>query len=125
MIIKMDKKSVMIVSKESKSDSTKILAEHIKKIELSVGKKRKTFDGIGVGLLLGAIAGGVLAATQYEQGASDEDYTTQVTILGTAAGGLLGGMVGGGIGAQMYKDRWQEVPLEQLKQENLLAQHRH
>jgi hypothetical protein len=125
-IIKLDKKSVIIVSKERKSDSTKILAEHIKKIELSISQTKKTIEvGFG-GLIIGAL-GCVLLSSIWSE--SNSEYfkesnveKSSVVIFGTVAGGLVGGIVGGIIGSHTYKDRWQEVPLEQLQQENLLAQ---
>ena len=77
------------------------------------GRKSHWKTGLAVGAVLGAIAGGAAGyaseAIRYES-----DFAAPVA-LGALAGAAVVGALGAGVGATMKTDRWEEVPLDQLR----------
>lgn len=93
---------------------------------LQVGKGRRTnaAAGAGIGLLLGAAAGGLIAASSADDSctpaANDPagvsclgqgPHTGAALVGGTITGGLLGLLLGAVIGKGVTSDKWESVPL--------------
>lgn len=86
-------------------------------VQLRVGTRprgRNILRGAGMGLLVGAVAGGTLFYLGTEP--DDEDgweilSRQEITIIGAVVGGGTGTVVGGIAGALSPARRWQDVPL--------------
>ena len=96
------------------ADSTMYYAlGSITRFDVYRGRKSHWKTGLAVGAVLGAIAGGAAGyaseAIRYES-----DFAAPVA-LGALAGAAVVGALGAGVGATMKTDRWEEVPLDQLR----------
>lgn len=90
-------------------DTALVALDRLVSLERSTGTQRHT----GVGLLLGALVGGMVGFL-----AAPEDEAAESWGMGTSSrmyyggvGALIGGLAGGVIGASMKTDRWEVVPL--------------
>jgi hypothetical protein len=85
-------------------------------VQLRVGDRPRSQNilrGAGVGLLVGAVAGGALIyfTTEPDDGDGYEILSRRdVTIIGAVLGGGTGTVVGGVAGALAPARRWEEVP---------------
>jgi hypothetical protein len=81
------------------------------KVEVQRGQRRATLRGATTGLLVGAgggaLAGGIGDCGEWEQSAC--------ILIGAGFFGVAGLFVGGFIGSLVETDRWEEVPLDQLR----------
>lgn len=83
----------------------------VTRLELSTGRRRHTWQGIGVGALIGVSAGAFMGY------ASGDDrgwccFTAGAKAAITGGGlGVLGAVVGGVVGSVTVSDRWVLVPL--------------
>lgn len=75
------------------------------------GKKGNFWNGAGIGLIAGAVIGGVIGSTQEFCILDCSPATFFGVIIGEPAGALLGGAVGSAI----QSDRWREVPRDDLR----------
>ena len=79
------------------------------RLEMAMGKKGHTLEGLGLGFLFGGAAG-TLAAYSISQGSGSMDYGAAVGALAVAAGVWLGSTVlGAFIGSSMKSERWRQV----------------
>jgi MFS family permease len=83
----------------------------VTRLEVSRGRKSHTLIGLGIGFIGGAAIGG-LVATGFDEGGGDWG---NYFLVGAAIGGAAFGAIGAGIGALVKSDRWEEVPLDQLR----------
>ncbi len=103
---------------ETKGHTLALLWDSVTKLEVSQGQKRNTREGALMGLLVGGVAGAVIAAAIYEEYECGHlCFVDPATIpMAVAVGVGLGGVaVGATIGSLIKTDRWQEAPLERLR----------
>ena len=87
---------------------------------LDVHKGRK--GNVGKGAIIGTLVGvptGLALGVFYQQACSNTSDIGETCLalipIGAVAVGLAGALVGGTIGALIKTDRWEEVPLDQLR----------
>ena len=98
------------------ADSTMYYAlGSITRFDVYRGRKSHWKTGLAIGAVLGAIVGG---AAGYAYEAINDEYTPEYAApvaFGALAGAAVVGALGAGVGAIMRTDRWEEVPLDQLR----------
>ena len=85
----------------------------VDRLDVHRGRKSWTLVGAGIGLVLGA-GGGIAFATR------DWDFCGPCTGVIPVAIGVGGILLGAGIGAVIKTDRWEAVPLDQLRAQPLV-----
>lgn len=97
----------LLLSPAGSSRMLPIPLDAVQRVELSLGFRFLGPERAGIGLLLGALAGGTVMA-----GVCAETYDCPVGLMTAAAGGLAG-LVGAGIGwlsgRQSRRERWREI----------------
>jgi hypothetical protein len=87
-------------------DTTECPLGSVTRLDVSRGRKRKTVTGAVVGVLAGvAVGGGLAVANSDEEGA----------LIFVPFGALAGTLLGTAIGTVTKTERWEEVPLDQLR----------
>lgn len=93
-----------------------ISCARLNQVQVQVGtrpRSRNIVRGAGVGLLVGALAGGTLVYLTTEPD-DNEGWVIlsrqEVTIIGAVLGGGTGAVVGGAAGALAPARRWEDVP---------------
>ena len=108
----------VIISEKQGSPGLSIPIESVMSFEVSRGRKSGAGKGAVIGLLSGA-AGGVGAALVVCGGGdcveSSTDYTVFVAGVLGLGGALFGTGVGALVGGRIHSDRWEGVPLEDLR----------
>ncbi len=88
----------------------------VMRLEVSRGRKSAVGRGALIGFLVGAGGGAIAGAAALSEGCVDGDGCPA---LGALVGGAFFGLVGTGIGAVVgalsKAERWEEVPLDQLR----------
>jgi len=84
--------------------------------EISLGVESHRRGGVLLGALIGAVAGYVLGGS----GGCDVDVGSHVqhlpcAVLGTGGGALIGAAAGAVVGGALHSERWEQVPLNQLR----------
>ncbi len=127
---------------QSNGNSLALPLDSVTKLEVSQGKKSFTLEGAVLGLLGGVVAG---VAVEIAAGYEKEKRTCKLFIgdiivdtgppseiscreepgtpetwgspswRGATIGAVLGAIAGGLIGARSMSDRWQKIPLEQVR----------
>ena len=94
-----------------KSDSGRLFSiplNSVSDFERSLGKvKGNTWAGAGIGFLIGAVSGVVLAVAH----SGDEGGAGPYILLGAGVIGIPCGLIGALIGASTRSERWEPVPL--------------
>lgn len=90
-------------------DTVQVALDRLVSLERSTGTQRHT----GVGLLLGALVGGMVGflAAPEDEAAESWGMGTYSRMYYGGVGALIGGLAGGVIGASIKTDRWEVVPL--------------
>ncbi len=101
----------IVLSAEKDQSRMVILIASVTRLRVVRGQKSHWAAGVGIGFLTGFTTGAVLAA-QEPGGCSESQGCTIPFGLFFGAGGAL---IGGVIGALIKSDRWEEVPLDQLR----------
>jgi hypothetical protein len=83
------------------------------RLDLYRGRGGHPWTGAALGFVAGAIAGGAAAIISCENTLCS--VGPDVVLGGAGIGGLAGGLLGAGVGALIKTDRWEEVPLDQLR----------
>ncbi len=98
---------------ESNGNVLALPLDSVTKLEVSWGRKTNTGMGAGIGLLVGGVAGAVIAVAIYEE--CEPCFIDPATIPMAVAiwVGLGGAAVGATIGSLIKTDRW-AVPLDRL-----------
>ena len=104
----------------SGQSSTRYGVNAISRVEVSRGTRSHRLLGAGIGFLAG---GGVAAAVLYtggstsscDQSANQDAMSTGECIGLTALGGLAGAGLGAIVGGFFRSERWDDVPLQQLR----------
>ena len=93
----------------------------IRRIHVSIGKKSNTGKGALIGLSSGALLGGILSLSTYEECDDTEPFGCildfskgEPFLLGAAAGGLSGLVLGSVLGTIIKTDRWYRIPIKVL-----------
>ncbi len=85
-------------------------------LEVSRGKKSNVGKGLGIGFLAGAALG---AAIGFAAGDDPPGFlafsSEQKAAAGAILGSLAGGVIGGVVGATGPSERWETVPLDQIR----------
>ncbi len=107
--------SLRMQADEQASPMTISLAD-VTRLEVSQGRKSNTLRGLGIGFLVGAVAGGLLA-TQVDVEEGLDPGPEELILYGAVVGGAAFGAIGAGIGALSKSERWRwkEVPLDHLR----------
>ena len=90
----------------------------VTRLEVSAGRARRTGRGALIGCGAGAVAGlitGWLWCHGLEGSALDCGDPANGIVIGGIPGGAVGAGIGAIIGALIKTDRWEEVPLHQLR----------
>ena len=90
------------------ADSKALSWQHISRMDVSGGKHRNAFRGLGLGFVGGFVAGAILGATGYEPGA--------FAVLGGMYGGALGAFAGLVLGTAVRSENWIPVSLPHAAQ---------
>ena len=95
-------------------DTLTVPRASITRLEVHRGRKGHALLGAGIGAVaLGAV--GVAAGIEFCESFGSCSTRDEAAALGGGAGVLVGGLMGLGIGALIKSDRWEEVPLDQLR----------
>lgn len=87
--------------------------ENIKRIDISIGSRRRTLEGLGYGASIGSfIAYGYLAGYRDYEDAVKTSATTELNRAGAILG--ISTLVGGIIGYLVKTDRWKRAQIEEL-----------
>lgn len=90
----------------------------VTRLDVHQGRKGNVGKGAIIGTLVG-VPTGLALGILYQQACSDSIETGETCLalipIGAVAVGLAGALVGGTIGALIKTDRWEEVPLDQLR----------
>ncbi|UCC73171.1 MAG: hypothetical protein JSV86_00990 [Gemmatimonadota bacterium] len=89
----------------------------IGELEVSRGRGKSNFlPGLAYGALGGAV---IVGSMMFLSGGDPDAYigrtAEEKALIGAAVGGVLGAVLGGFFGALSHADRWEEVPLDQLR----------
>ena len=97
-------------------DIARVPLDSIARIEVNVGSHNHVGAGLGIGFLVGAGVGALVLGTGDTCVDTQTGLTPEICALfGAGIGGLAGLFVGGITGAFIKSDRWEEVPLDQLR----------
>jgi hypothetical protein len=101
------------------ADSTlRLPVASLERFEVHAGRQGHVWRGVGIGFLAGAVSGAALGATANcasSESCSPFESTGQVVAAGAVIVGLGGAVVGGIVGAFIKTDKWEEVPLDNLR----------
>jgi hypothetical protein len=105
-------------------DMATIARTDVQAFEVSDGRRRHPWSGLGWGFLGGAAGGAIVGALTYEPCTSTEFLGCFLTpssredsaLLGGAVGGVLGSAAGFIVGALYQTERWQKVTSERVSQ---------
>jgi len=108
---------------QSNRDTLAVPVDFVTRLDVSRGRKTNTANGAGIGFLLGGLVGAVIVYASYEECVPQGLFSCIGPNYGPGtyalAGGVIGGfgglMAGALIGSAIKTDRWQEVPLDQLR----------
>jgi hypothetical protein len=107
----------LVVNTEQRADALEVPLADVTKLEVHRGQKSKT----GTSALIGAGFGAALGVSVALIGCadneclSDGDATAGVAVLLGAGGALLGAGLGALIGSGTKVDRWETVPLDDIR----------
>jgi len=87
----------------------------VTRLDVYGGQKSNTLKGMGYGLLIGAGVGVLVGAVVPCRDALDFSYESDCVKIGGAAGAVVGLLVGTTVGLLNKTDRWEEVPLDQIR----------
>jgi len=91
----------------------------VTRIEVSRGRRSDPWPSAGIGVLLAAVAGGVVGYDKCysnEPGWGPDPDPPDCTALYVLGAGVAGGVLGWAIGDKLIKtERWEEVPLDRLR----------
>jgi len=91
--------------------TSRCLQSDVTRFEVSQGRKGHPWRGAGIGFVSGVVLGSVIG---YGECGSDCPHETGALILG-GIGALVGPIVGAIVGSRIKTDRWEEIPLDQLR----------
>ena len=113
-----------LLARGPRGDTLAVPVAAISRLEVSRGRRKHTWRGAGIGLLVGTAAGAAISAATYHESdrscpATDSFCGFDVSpdrgetvIAGAVLGGALGAAVGGVVGASRRKEAWRVVPLD-------------
>ena len=98
-------------------DTLRVALASVTWLEVSRGQKSAIGKGAGIGFLVGA---GLGAGVGFAFGKALEDIDAcdchpAMMVVGGLGVGALGALIGAGVGAATKSERWEEVPLDQLR----------
>jgi hypothetical protein len=109
----------LVVSEHAGRADLVLPTEAIASLEVSRGRKSAAGKGAVIGLVSGAAGGVATGLIACGGGNCAESGLGDVTALLSAALGLGGGLTGAGIGAlvggRIHSDRWEKVPVRDLR----------
>ncbi len=107
----------IVLSTEQDQSRVVILLASITRLSVVRGQKSHWAAGSVIGgVALGAATAGVIIGFCDPWGNSPNCSPTTGAIVGlTAAGAAVGAAIGAGLGSLVKSDRWEEVPLDQLR----------
>ena len=108
---------------QSNGDTLSVPVNLVTRLDVSRGRKTNTAKGAGIGFLLGGLVGAVIVYASYEECVPQGLFSCIGPNYGPGAYALVGGVIGGFgglvagalIGSATNTDRWEEVPLDQLR----------
>jgi len=90
----------------------------IERLDVSLGRKKRTGRGALIGLSSGALLGALISLATYEECNSDEFMGClfhfnkgESALLGATAGGFVGLIVGTVSGYSIKTDKWERIPV--------------
>lgn len=110
----------LVLNTEQRTDALQVplAVADMTKLEVHRGQKSQIGVGALTGFVVGAAAGvGIALASCSGDGCQwgTEDETVLAAVVYGAGGGLLGALVGAMIGSIIRVDRWQDVPLDDIR----------
>ncbi len=107
-----------VIVSEKGGPGLSIPIESVRAFEVSRGRKSGAGRGAVIGLLSGAAGGigaGLIVCGNGECEYSSSDYTPLVAGVLGIGGALFGAGVGALVGGRIHSDRWESIPLEDLR----------
>jgi hypothetical protein len=110
----------LTVQVEERADALYVPLADVTKLEVRRGQKSRTGGGALIGAGVGAAAGVITALaacgdSNCEWDGDTTDVTGYVAVVFGAGGALLGAGIGALIGSASKTDRWETVPLEEIR----------
>lgn len=104
-----------VLAVDNQADTLALPFASVTRFEVNRGRRSHWVTGAALGAVVGGAGGALLGYMSciYEPKESD-CVQTHVTV-GAVVGGTVLGLVGAGIGSAIKTDRWEEVPLDQLR----------
>ena len=101
----------------NRTDTLRLPIASVTRFEVSRGRKSKTLSGMGIGAAIGVGTGAILGAiaTSGECLFESDPCPGAGAVAGAVLLGVPGLLVGTIVGALTKSDRWEEVPLDQLR----------
>ena len=113
-------RDTLVLNTEQRTDALQVplAVADMTKLEVHRGQRSQIGVGALTGFVVGAAAGvGIALAICSEDECrwGTEDETVLAAVVYGAGGGLLGALVGAMIGSAIRVDRWQDVPLDDIR----------
>jgi hypothetical protein len=89
--------------------------DSVTRFDVSARRQSHPWRGAGIGFVAGAATGAVAGVITCGDGGCTEWGTGAVVVVGAAVFSAAGAVIGGVVGAFVKTDRWEEVPLDQLR----------
>ena len=110
-------RDTLLLSIDGRAEPISVPISSVSKLEVSAGTKSNFAKGLGIGFLIGATTGALIGAAS-----GDDDpsafmaFTAEEKAVGAGLVlGLAGGLLGGIIGAVNPSERWEAVPVDELR----------
>jgi hypothetical protein len=116
-LMSVDGDSLIVAPGDSGANRVAVARANVTNVWVSIGRKRRTWQGIGIGLGVGAGVGALIAGLTYQPCVPEEfmdcyltpESAGQAALLGGAAGGVFGIVLGGVAGFATRRHVWEPV----------------
>jgi hypothetical protein len=105
---------ILVLAKDGAGDTLTLARSAFTDLEVSVGRRRNTLRGMGLGTLIGGTAVGLLAVAAYEPCAScfiAPGSAGEAGLWGFVVGAVPGFVIGGILGVASSRHVWQRTSL--------------
>ena len=107
-----DRDTITLRQTETNGGLVTVPTLHVERFEISNGRHGNALLGAGIGFAMGAVFGAAIGYATSEEAYFDAGTNTAV---GAVSFGVIGGVIGLVTGALTHSERWQALPLEDLR----------